>query len=762
MAEKLGDAILELSTNDRKMRRGLRSAEGLARKSGAKMTKMLTLPLALIGAAAGRVAATFGDEMNKLVSLVGLPRDAVENELIPALLKLGPAVGILPGALARGIFPIASAGFDAAQSLDVLTASSMAAAIGVGNVETASIGTMKILANYADQIDSAAEATGILVGITKAAAAAPEEIAPALTQFLPLAKELGVELRRAGGEFSFLTLAMRNGSAAATGLTAVYQKLLLPPQEMIPIMAEAGLSLEKISEIASGPGGPTAALRALKDALSDLDFKRVFQDKEALIASLLLIKGEFNGLQESIEKVADTGVQSLIDSFNEATKSPMFRFRQGMASLNAGLIVLGNAVLPLVIPFVVKLTDMIVRASRAFARLSPEVQSAILSIAGIVALAGPVLLATSFIMRAFGGLLTVVRVAVVGVVTAVNFMSFGIIAAFLRTAAALLAVPLLVVLAVAAIIAVFVSFRDTVGAIWDELWAVITGNAKIALANLGKALIRGFVVVANGIIAAINRARGLIGKEALGLIPVGDALKPEALLGFSEFDTNKIAASFKKDINKIKAKVASTLRGMIDTIKGIIPEGLLDLFFPEGLEQTQLDIQAILDKMGELPGTLSGIGEAGEAVAAGFGEMGDSIASSISAATTDAIVNLRSLAAFARSVSNIILSSIVSGTIGAFTGNLFGSTFAGAAAHGADVSRGQSFLVGEEGPEIFAAKRSGTIIPNDAIGGAGSQGGDTFVFQAGLPAEIAAQVRNVAAEVASGTAVRTIKEAFGR
>lgn len=759
MAEKLGAAILELSTDDRKFRRGLRSAEGMAKKSGAKMTKMLTLPLALIGAAAGRAAATFGDEMNKLVSLVGLPRDAVENELIPALLKLGPAVGILPGALARGIFPIASAGFDASQSLDVLTASAMAAAIGVGTVETAALGTMKILANYADQMQSSAEATGILVGITKAAAAGPEQIAVALTKFLPLARELGVDLRRAGGEFAFLTLAMDSGASAAVGLAAVYDKLLKPPREMIPVMAAAGLSMEKISAIASGPGGPTAALIALKNALTDVEFKTLFQDKEAFIAAVQLIRGASDDLQESIDKVANTGVRSLIDAFQEATKSPMFRFRQGMAGINAALIVLGNAVLPLVIPFVMKLTDIIVRASRAFAAFSPKVQNTILAIAGITAIAGPVLIAVSFIMRAFGGLLTVVRVVAVGTVKAVMFMARGIIGAFLRLAAFLLSVPGLIVLGLASIAIVFVGFRDTVSTIWDELWRVLKSNAIIALRNLKNAMIRGFINVANGIIAAINKARALIGAEALGLIPTED-LKPEKLLGFSEFDVSKIAEGFKKDINKIKAKVASTLRGMVDAIKGIIPEGLMDLFFPDGLEQTELDIQAILDKMGALPGALGGIGKAGADVAENFKEIGASIASSISAATTDAIVNLRSLGDFAQSISNIILSSIVSGTVGKVTGSLFGGLFGGGAAHGAETVGGKAYLVGEEGPEIFAPGRSGTIIPNDAIRGGGSREGDTFIFNAGLPAEIAAQVRNVAAEVAAGTAVATIKEAF--
>ncbi len=41
----------------------------------------------------------------------------------------------------------------------------------------------------------------------------------------------------------------------------------------------------------------------------------------------------------------------------------------------------------------------------------------------------------------------------------------------------------------------------------------------------------------------------------------------------------------------------------------------------------------------------------------------------------------------------------------------------GSKAAGGPVSGGESYLVGERGPEIFSPSQSGTIIPNDRIGG---------------------------------------------
>lgn len=52
---------------------------------------------------------------------------------------------------------------------------------------------------------------------------------------------------------------------------------------------------------------------------------------------------------------------------------------------------------------------------------------------------------------------------------------------------------------------------------------------------------------------------------------------------------------------------------------------------------------------------------------------------------------------------------------GSLTGGAEFSGVDGARALGGSVSRGNSYLVGERGPEIFTANRTGTIIPNDEI-----------------------------------------------
>ena len=70
---------------------------------------------------------------------------------------------------------------------------------------------------------------------------------------------------------------------------------------------------------------------------------------------------------------------------------------------------------------------------------------------------------------------------------------------------------------------------------------------------------------------------------------------------------------------------------------------------------------------------------------------------------------------FERCGINTVIVDADSGAIGGKVGGFISGLFKRQA--GGPVSRGQSYLVGEKGPEIFVPSTSGTIIPNDRVGG---------------------------------------------
>lgn len=70
-------------------------------------------------------------------------------------------------------------------------------------------------------------------------------------------------------------------------------------------------------------------------------------------------------------------------------------------------------------------------------------------------------------------------------------------------------------------------------------------------------------------------------------------------------------------------------------------------------------------------------------------------------------------------LSTMILRQLFSGlsTMGGGVGNFF-ATAAGALAEGGPARAGQTYLVGENGPELFTPRQSGMVVPNEMMGGA--------------------------------------------
>ena len=104
-----------------------------------------------------------------------------------------------------------------------------------------------------------------------------------------------------------------------------------------------------------------------------------------------------------------------------------------------------------------------------------------------------------------------------------------------------------------------------------------------------------------------------------------------------------------------------------------------------------------------------------------FREIGDDIATGISDALVGAIEGTRSLGEAARAIVNDLASSLLRLGVNTLLKRSFGGIFSDlpGLANGGRASAGRSFVVGERGPEIFTPKVSGTVIPNNQIGGGG-------------------------------------------
>ena len=109
-----------------------------------------------------------------------------------------------------------------------------------------------------------------------------------------------------------------------------------------------------------------------------------------------------------------------------------------------------------------------------------------------------------------------------------------------------------------------------------------------------------------------------------------------------------------------------------------------------------------------------------------YKSIGNSIQTGIVDSLTAAVEGTKSLAEVAsdtlKSLASILLKFGLQTFLGGLGGgdptNIFTKLFGGGKASGGTVKGGTSYLVGERGPELFTPGRSGSIAPNNSLGGA--------------------------------------------
>ena len=104
-----------------------------------------------------------------------------------------------------------------------------------------------------------------------------------------------------------------------------------------------------------------------------------------------------------------------------------------------------------------------------------------------------------------------------------------------------------------------------------------------------------------------------------------------------------------------------------------------------------------------------------------FEDIGNSIATGVSDALVDAVMQTKSLAESAKALLNDIARQFLRLGINTLLSS-FGGPFASLPtfATGGRPTVGQAALVGEKGPELFVPSVAGTVIPNNKLSGGGA------------------------------------------
>lgn len=193
-------------------------------------------------------------------------------------------------------------------------------------------------------------------------------------------------------------------------------------------------------------------------------------------------------------------------------------------------------------------------------------------------------------------------------------------------------------------------------------------------------------------------------------------------------DTWESTKRLREESERLNAMIAATPSAQLEKTRSDM-ELLANAFMrgAEGVQTYDQYIEAVQTRLGMLP-------ENTERAASALDEFAVGAARNMQSAFADFLFNpfddgikgmLRGfVTAVHRMASEALAAQLAlklfgdfgnTGRIGGGVGSLFSAIFGGARADGGPVTVGQTYLVGERGPELFTPNTSGSILPNESL-----------------------------------------------
>ena len=201
MAKSIASTNISIGANLSGLQRGLKIAGrslkkfgASAKRVGSSITKNISLPFALVGAASVKMASDLEGSFGKIENLVGITGKALDD-FKTSVKNVSSVTGQSQQELSEAMFTISSAGLRGAQATEVLERAAKASAIGLGETQQVAQALTGVLQAYSKEGLTAAEATDTLTAIVREGNLEAESLAPTLGRIVGIGAQLGISFR---------------------------------------------------------------------------------------------------------------------------------------------------------------------------------------------------------------------------------------------------------------------------------------------------------------------------------------------------------------------------------------------------------------------------------------------------------------------------------------------------------------------------------------------------------------------------------------
>jgi TP901 family phage tail tape measure protein len=391
-------------------------------KIGKGMTTAFTAPIVAVGVAATKFAGDFEKAMTTSLSIMGDVSDGMKKEMAETAKTVAKETGLSASELAKSYYYLASAGFNAAQSMSALPKVAKFAIAGQFDLQRATdlltdaqsalgLTTKDVAQNEANMV----HVSDVLVKANTLANASVEQFSESLTNRAAAAlRILGKDVEEGVAVLAAYADQGTKGAEAGTQLGIVLRDLQRASIKSRSNFDELGISVYdsngKMNNMADIIGDIEKALSGMSDEQKRATITALgFNDKS--VASLLTLIGTSDKIREYEKNLRSAGnttedvSKKQLDNFNDKLKTMVER-------LKVSAISLGQEIIPIietkVIPTFNKIISTIEKQIEKFGSLSDSHKTLIITIAAITASIGPFIFAMGGVLKILASLRTTV------------------------------------------------------------------------------------------------------------------------------------------------------------------------------------------------------------------------------------------------------------------------------------------------------------------------------------------------------------------
>ena len=380
---------------------------GQLKKTGKSLSMNLSAPLALMGGYAVNTAADFEVSMASVQVNAGATGTQMKN-LSDLALQMGQDTVFSAGEAANAILELSKGGLNPAeiQAGALKSTMNLAATEGMGLSDAAVI-IAQTMNTFKMKAEDTTKAVDFLAAGAVASTASVQDLADGMKYVGSTASTLGVGMGDTITALAAMNNAGIDSTTAGTSLNRMMLGLIPTTRKAAKEAAALGLeflnqdgSLKPMTEVVKEL---TDTYGGMGDAAKVASLKTVFGVEGMRAANTLINLGteEYGKLYDAVNKQGIA--QDLANARMAGTKGALEQLR---GSVDTAAIAVGNALAPTV----EKLAGFIQGLVDKFSKLSPETQNMIVTILGIVAAVGPLLVILGAAIGALGNLAIVFKV----------------------------------------------------------------------------------------------------------------------------------------------------------------------------------------------------------------------------------------------------------------------------------------------------------------------------------------------------------------